>query len=169
MKTCPYCGSGVAAEAGKYYCGYCDMKGNLPSEDGERRSRYQVKPMLSLSHDDLKKSTPELMNYHTADILHLLKVAREERRAFFKQVSVFKKAGQETEQFKEVEKQTGDDYEDLTRKTWVLENILKDRIGYIPERVTDQLLATVYGRVEQERNLKPMSIKKKEPELSRDR
>lgn len=167
MKTCPYCGSGVEAEEGKYYCGFCDMKGMLPTEDGERRSRYQVKQLLSM--EDLNKSTPELMTYHTADILQLLKIAREERRAFFKQVSVFKKAGQETDQFRDLEKQTGDEYEGLTRKAFVLENILKDRIGYIPERVTDQLLATVYNRVEQERNLKPMIIKKKEQEMSRER
>lgn len=166
MNTCPYCGSGVAAEDGIYFCGFCQMKGFQPSEDGTRQSRYQLKPYIS--HDDLKKTTPELMTYHTVDLLKVLKMLREERRSYFHLVSVFKKAGNETEEHRQSEKDTGNDYEEMTRKTWVVENILKDRIGYIPQRVTNQLLETVMQRSEQERNMKPMTIKKKEPELKRE-
>lgn len=167
MKTCPYCGSSVAGNgSGMYYCGFCDMKGITPVEDGKRESRFQIKPFIS--HDDLKKSTPELMTYNTVDLLKLLKLGREERRQYFGHVTTFKRAGNETDQFKAVEVQTGNDYEAITRKVWVIENILKERIGYIPNRVTDQLLMTVQSRVDSERNLKPMTIKKN-PEMSMER
>lgn len=168
MKTCPYCGTGVdAGSSGSYYCGFCEMKGFLPSEDGARKDRYGMKEFID--HSDINKTTPELMTYHTGDLLRLLKVLREGRRDYFHHITTFKKAGNETDEFKQDEKEAGDEYENLTRKTWIVENILKDRIGYIPQRVTDQLLETVYNRVMQERNQKPMIIKKNEPsqELSK--
>lgn len=156
MAACPYCGSNVNAGV----CGFCDMKVNMIKE-------FEMKPYIS--HDDLHKTTPELMTYHTADLLKLLKLGREERREFYKQLTVFKKAGNETEQFRDIEKQTGNDYEYITRKTRVIEKLLKDRIGYTPNRVTDQLLSTVIGRVEQEKLKERPEIVKKKPELSIER
>lgn len=164
MNTCPYCGTGVAADQkGSYYCGFCNMKGFVPGEDGSRNERWKEKEFIS--NDDFNKTTPELMTYNTFNLLQLLKLLREERRSFFKHIAVFKKAGQETNEFKEIEVETGNEYENITRKTWVVENILRDRIGYVPERVTDQLLITVAKRMDQERNKKPMMIKKNSPEL----
>ncbi|MED1205608.1 hypothetical protein [Heyndrickxia acidicola] len=158
MKTCPYCGSGVSEKAGVAYCGFCSMKGFQPVEEGQRQSRYEKKKIID--HDDIKKSTPELMTYHTVDLLKLLKLLREERRAFFSQLSMIKKGASQLPEYKPLEVQTGNDYENLTRKTWIVENILNDRIGYIPNKITDQLLLTISNRMENDRNRKPMIIKK---------
>lgn len=158
MKTCPYCASELQAAADLYYCSFCCMKGMTPAEDGGRRSRYTMK--FSIGHEDLEKTTPELMLYHTFDLLRLLKFLRDERRSYYHNIKTLRKAGEMTEEFKQLEQEVGGTYEQLTRKTWIVENILKDRIGYIPQKVTDQLLATVEERAEHERNHKLMVIRK---------
>lgn len=164
MKTCPYCASELIKEEKLYYCDFCFMKGITPAEDGERKSRYRSK--FSIDHEDVNKTTPELMLYHTFDLLRLLKFLRDERRAYYHNIMTFRKAGLETAEFKEIEKETGDQYERLTKKCWIVENLLKDRVGYIPSKVTDQLLATVEMRMEEERNHKPMKIGKGKKEAA---
>lgn len=167
MKTCPYCGSGVQLDSGSYYCDFCVMSGITPVEDGARISGYRRRD--SIDHDDIKKTTPELMIYHTFDLLRLLKLLREEKRAYFKHLTTFKRASNETDEFKEIEIQTGNDYEEIKRKTFIVENIIKERMGYIPQVVSNRLLLTVYERIEEERNLKPMIIKKSNPEQTLER
>jgi seryl-tRNA synthetase len=98
----------------------------------------------------LHKTTSKLMTYHTSDLLKLLRLLREERRAFYTQLSTIKKGASEMPEYKPLAVDTGNDYENLTRKSWIVENILNDRIGYIPNKITDQLLLTVSKRMENE-------------------
>jgi hypothetical protein len=63
-------------------------------------------------------------------------------------------------EYKPLAVDTGNDYENLTRKSWIVENILNDRIGCIPNKITDQLILTVSKRMENDKNRKPMLIKK---------
>lgn len=157
MKTCPYCASEVEVfNKMKFYCGFCDMA-VVPNEDGNRVSRYKRKPFIDLKDSNL--STPELMLYHTFDLLHLLQLLRAERRSYFGHVTTFKKASNETDQFKEVEAEAGNEYEKITRKVWIVENLLIERLGYIPERISNELLETVLGRIEKSAK-KAMIIKK---------
>jgi hypothetical protein len=153
MKCCPYCASELRNDSNRvmyepfYICDFCQLEDVEPVEQGKRRSQYTRKQFVELSDADL--STPHLMEFHTFDLLMLLKLLREERRAHFNYIRTFKMAGNETEDFRDIERETGDEYERITRKVWVVENILIDRIGYIPQRVSNELLGTVLDRIEQ--------------------
>lgn len=157
--NCPYCGTNIEMDiemdvAGIYYCDYCVM--NVSIENNQ----YQIRDFIT--EEDYKKTTPEIMTYHTFDLLKMLKLLREERRFYFKYLATFKKAGNETNEFKDMEKQTGDTYEYVTRKTRVVEKILKDRMGYAPDKVTDKLLANYIARIEQDQSkIKSMINNKK--------
>ncbi|MCU6603827.1 hypothetical protein OCO53_25640 [Peribacillus frigoritolerans] len=155
MSTCPYCGNDVEmTTAGIYYCDFCVM--NVSIHDNQ----YQIRDFID--EEDYKKSTPEIMTYHTFDLLKMLRLLRGERQFYYKYLTTFKKAGNETSEFKEMEKQTGDTYEYVTRKARVVEKILKDRMGYAPHMVTDKLLANFLARIEQDQSkIKSMVNNKK--------
>lgn len=159
MLTCPYCATEVQKISKGFYCSFCQMTGMTPTQNGERRSRYKMKDMITT--DDLKKTTPELMTYHTFDLKLILKMLREQKRDFFTHITTFKRAGNETDEFREIEKETGDEYEKIKRKTWAVENILMDRVGYIPIKVSQDLLMSDLERIEKTTG-KQMNIKKSE-------
>lgn len=41
------------------------------------------------------------------------------------------------EEYKESEEYSGKEYEKITRKMFVLENLIRQRLGYVPHRITD--------------------------------
>ncbi|WP_368502801.1 hypothetical protein AB3N04_00250 (plasmid) [Alkalihalophilus sp. As8PL] len=53
------------------------------------------------------------------------------------------------------------EYEQATRKVWSIENKIKDRIGYYPQKITEPFLASYLERIERS-EVKPMKIYKKE-------
>lgn len=150
MKTCPYCGS----ELETIFCSFCDLE-VVPVENGQRGVKFTPQPLVT--ERAMNCTTKELLDFHTFDLLQLLKLLREERRKYFDLVRTFKVAN--AEEFREVEKETGDEYEVITRKVWVVENILRERIGYIPQKVTVQLLQTIAQRIQQD-DKKLMFIKR---------
>jgi hypothetical protein len=78
----------------------------------------------------------------TFDLLNLLKLIRAERSSIYHQMNVFHKAGKElqTDEYKGVEKEIGRDYLYLTKKMFVVENIIRSRLGYVPNRITENYL-----------------------------
>ena len=72
MKTCPYCGSPVAKENESNYheCEFCMIKIKDAEEDGSRKT---VPFRETADEEDLYKTTPELMTFHTYELLCLLK------------------------------------------------------------------------------------------------
>ena len=53
---------------------------------------------------------------------------------------VFRRAAEESNDFKEMEKASGQDLY-FTKKAFVVENIIRTRIGYVPVRITEKYLA----------------------------
>ena len=160
MHSCPYCGSKVIVSTGNvYYCDFCELEGAGPSQDGKRLGMAYLRTGISL--EDAKKSTPELMSWHVFELLQLLKLLRDDRRFWFKQMSVFKAAGKTTTKFIESEKETERDYEWQTRKVWIVENIIREKVGYIPKAVTGKLLAQWYEKMEYDLERGSMTFNKK--------
>ena len=95
---------------------------------------------------------------HPLDLLQLLKLLREQRRTHFTTLKVFKEAGSE---YKEYEEQAGQGYEWQTRKTWIVENILRDKIGYIPKMINDKVLQTWLDRMDFDNERGPMTFRNK--------
>ena len=148
MKTCPYCGSKVAPiDTYDYYCSFCSMKINYQDiqENGKRKN---LLPTSQPSLSDLNKSTPELMCFSTVELLFLLKFARKERADIYKLRYTFIRAMKEgADEFTEAEEHTFSEYEKATRKCFVLENLIRERIGYYPATLTESYIQTLAGKM----------------------
>lgn len=144
MISCAYCGSVVQNK----YCAYCEMtlSDRYILEDGKRLSNA----IEELPHErDMFKSTKELLQLETIELLCLLRYARQYRSEIYNVRLLTHKAGTEDEELKTIQDQTYSDYEDATRKVWVIENILKDRIGYYPKKINDDFINRYNARIKQ--------------------
>ena len=136
-----------------------------PSVDGKRLERYG-KPEF-ISYDHIRMNTPQLMELQTKSLLQLLKLMREERRSYFSTMTTMKKASSQIPEYKEGERMSADEYEMITRKCFVVESILNERMGYIPKKITENLLINYEARCQDPYNEKLMTIKK--PEIEKER
>ncbi|MCQ6268611.1 hypothetical protein M1K46_23835 [Fictibacillus sp. WQ 8-8] len=150
MKTCAYCGSPVTCQQPKeWYCSFCEMQ--LKTEDiQENGQRKNLLPASQPSLSDLAKSTPELMQLSTVELLFLLKFARKERADIYQQRYVFIRALKEgADEFSEAEQYTFLEYERTTRKCFVIENLIRERIGYYPTKLTYSYIQSLAARMEE--------------------
>ena len=140
MKTCPYCGSKIEKiNQDYYYCDFCSMKldERIVKENHERLD-VRFRDFAFASYID--KTTPEIMTLSTFELLYLLKMIRKERNDMYHYMHVFRRAGEESNEFIEAEKESGGDYLYFTKKAFVVENIIRTRLGYVPERITENYL-----------------------------
>lgn len=159
MKTCGFC----ASEVKNKYCDFCEME--LESKhimiDGKRFD--QAKSFLGYpNRKDIHKSTPELMELETIDLLCLLREARSFRAEVY-QLRLLRHRAEEqsgmNHDVKEIAETTYTEYEQATRKVWVIENIIKERLGYFPQKVTENFLNMYLDRMEKSEK-KVMKIRK---------
>jgi hypothetical protein len=116
-------------------------------EFGKRKS---LLPASQPSLSDLDKSTPELMCFLTIELLFLLKFARRERADMYKQRYIFIRAIKEgAGEFTEAEQYTYHEYERATRKCFILENHIRERIGYFPAKLTNSYNQTLASRMKE--------------------
>ncbi|MED4587643.1 hypothetical protein P9304_02755 [Priestia flexa] len=126
-------------------------------ENGERlhikKLTYEVDP----SH--LNKTTPELMVLSTIELLHLLTLARSERSQNYSLMNSSWKAQEvsEDEMFKKLESAAGKEYQKATKKVFVLENLVGQRLGYVPKRINRQFMEKYMYNIDS-CNTKPMII-----------
>lgn len=160
MKTCPYCGSNVdQMNSMHYYCDFCDM--TLPSKCvKENRERLDVRVRDFAAYHSIYKTTPELMVYSTFELFYLLKLIRKERTDMYHHMHVFHQACEleDTNDFREAEKETGSDYIYLTKKSFVVENIIRQRLGYVPARITETYLVKYLENIKNDKT-SPMMIR----------
>ncbi|MGE7954762.1 hypothetical protein [Lysinibacillus xylanilyticus] len=157
--TCPYCGSKLEQQSEKYYCNFCVMI--LSSNQVQRNhERISVRVRDFALDVYLDKTTPELMRYSTFELLSLLKYARAERTNIYKLMNTFYNARkqQNIEEYKESEEYSGKEYEKITRKMFVLENLIRQRLGYVPHRITDAYLGKYLAAMEKDKR-QPMIIR----------
>lgn len=165
MITCPYCATEVQIMTGGPFkdhakCSYCDIllgpdsEHGMYSKDGIRMSHLKRANMIT--EDDAKLSLTQMKQLHTLDLLLVLKIAREQRAVVYNLMRVFNRATEQAEdnssygQHQENEKEkwgdmannTGKEYEYWTRRCWMIENLLFERLGYFPEKVNEEL----YGK-----------------------
>lgn len=147
MKTCPYCGTQVKPYHHHFYCSFCDLKID-PKDVQENGKRKKLLPQAQPAHDTLYKSVPELTGLTIIELLYLLKMARKERTTVYGERYVFiqamKKGAQE---FQEGEQSSYQSYEYWTRKCFQLENLIRERIGYIPQQLTESYLQTLASKM----------------------
>jgi hypothetical protein len=160
MKTCPYCGSNIEnINDHKYYCDFCAMNLDFQSvkENGERLAVRVTEAALDVHID---KTTPEIMILSTYELLYLLKAIRKERSNMYSKMNIFYKAGKQenTDEYREYEKITGNDYMYYTKKAFVVENIIRSMLGYVPTRITDTYLLNYLNNIQNDKS-GPMIIR----------
>ncbi|UOR12625.1 hypothetical protein [Halobacillus amylolyticus] len=159
MKTCCYCGSQIEPNEQHYYCDFCEMKIGKANvqQDGKRKNFLQESQPSNI---DAEKSTPELMTYTTIELMFMLKIARKERSDTYHTRHTFIQAMKTgADEFQNGERYTYDMYDYWTRKCLVLENLIRERIGYIPHKLTESYIQNLAARME-ESTKKRMTLRK---------
>ncbi|MCI0767301.1 hypothetical protein [Bacillus sp. TL12] len=165
--NCPYCATpiqvdkdGIVQEICEF-CGGCireQQTGVLQlCQNGERFEFTKMQQHIFLEH--INQSVEELKQYHTYDLYLLLKEVREARSQTFTGLRILNKALNDDAQFKDTADEVGNDYEYYTRKAWVIENILLERQGFFPEKITARVLQYMWEQIKKSKK-KPMKISK---------
>ncbi|PDZ43732.1 hypothetical protein [Bacillus wiedmannii] len=165
--SCAYCGTEVKIDTnsiGEETCTFCGAKmrsshsGLLQLCQNEQRFEF-YKMQQNVFLEQVNESVEVLKQLHTFDLYLLLKEVREARSQTFTGLRVLNKALDQDAQFKDTADEVGNDYEYYTRKAWVIENILLERQGYFPEKITEKILTFMWSQIKKSR-AKPMQISK---------
>lgn len=98
------------------------------------------KTMRFVELTDAYHSHSILNNYHTFDLLQLLRLVRRSRTDAYNSLRITLKASNEIEVPEELKNVAEDEYKRSTAYMNLIEEILIDRIGYKPQRIDDKLL-----------------------------
>ena len=149
MVTCGFCGSELEIN----YCSFCDMEleKRYILKDGQRLAQKEL--FLGFpNQNEVFQSTKELMKKETIDLFCLLREARRLRAEVFKLRKIKHDAerdlGKSNNDLKQLDEATYEEYEHATRKVWVIENIIKDRLGYYPKRISKSFINGFVDRIE---------------------
>ncbi|ASV70175.1 MULTISPECIES: hypothetical protein [Cytobacillus] len=153
MLTCAYC----ATELSSKYCPFCEMelKDYQISKNGNRMSNTIDSIPAEV---EIFKDTKTLMEKETIELLFLLRYARKHRSDVYNLRINVHRATEQGNEMQEYNAASYSDYEEATRKVWVIENIIKERIGYFPSKVTEKFIYIYLDRINQS-NEKKMKIK----------
>ncbi|MED4717763.1 hypothetical protein [Bacillus badius] len=131
-------------------CSYCTTE----NEDHLREccfcgaSLFMKRPKLRhlVVLDDSKRGFSELRTFHTADLLYLLRLVRQERTETYNLLKTLGKASESSNEFDEGVTYTREEYLLITKRMRLIEGILIDRMGYKPKRINDAMLSKVYDQ-----------------------
>jgi hypothetical protein len=133
-------------------CSYCDSENKSMDQACSvcgaplHKKRPQLKEYVSLQDSALQFQ--ELENFHTYDLLILLRLVREERSKSYNLMRSVQKAPEEAEIDKSVIEFGESEYRLYTARMKLIEGLLINRMGYKPKRVDDKLLAALKQRIE---------------------
>ncbi|CAM4307587.1 hypothetical protein P4H94_23480 [Paenibacillus macerans] len=98
-------------------------------DDGKRRD-IPIEEVVFLAA--AKQSTSELLKKDSYFLTVLLQLVRQERKLTYNLLRVINKGAALQPGFEEGQREVGKTYQYWTRKAWIIENILRDRVGYYP-------------------------------------
>ena len=146
--NCPYCATPIQVDKDGIVQEICEFCGGRIREqqtgvlqlcqNGERFEFRKLQQHIFL--ECIHQSVEELKQYHTYDLYVLLKEVREARSQTYYGLQLLNKASQTERTLQVTANETGGEYEYYTRKAWVIENILLERQGFFPEKVTARVL-----------------------------
>lgn len=162
MQTCAYCGSEVEPVGNGMYCSFCDMEVYQDDiQNNGMRRPVRADEMVLLS--GAEQSTQELMEKDNYYLTVLLRLVRNERKRTYNLLRVVNKGAAlqpDESAFKSGQDEGARNYRYWTRKAWIIENILRDRAGHYPAKITDNMLNGIIEQVQQS-NEKPMTFSPK--------
>jgi len=100
-----------------------------------------------LAADHAEKPFEELIQFHTYDLLVLLRLVREERSTAYKLMRMVQKAPEGVQIDSDTLSFAEGDYRRWTGRMKVIEGILIDRMGYKPDRVDNKLLDALQAKI----------------------
>ena len=146
MNTCKYCSSKLSfvgqdkvKKQNHFYCGLCDLTFSQKDICVDRAR----KPLVPECIDELayiNKSTKELLKDDTITLLHYLKTCRAEWYKMFELLNELYDKRNETN-VKEAYRNLHSEYESTTKKRFILENILAERLATVPEKITNNYIS----------------------------
>ncbi|WP_253206789.1 hypothetical protein [Bacillus toyonensis] len=165
--NCPYCATPIQVDKNGVVQEICEFCGGHMREqqtgvlqlcqNGERFEFRKLQQQLFLEH--IEQSVEELKQYHTYDLYLLLKEVREARSQTYYGLQLLNKASKTESTLQATADETGGEYEYYTRKAWVIENILLERQGFFPEKITARVLQYMWEQIKKSKK-KPMKISK---------
>ena len=158
MITCSYCASELTLQENDHtFCGFCNIELGATSEfgmysiDGVRIEKTQR--LEFVTSETARLSIHELNDLHPLDLILCLREARSERGQIYNLMRMFNKAdetvtsnNEELKQYQDMADETGGEYEFWTRKCWMIENLLTQRIGYFPDKVNEMAVAALESK-----------------------
>lgn len=133
-------------------CSYCEEENSIQDKNCSfcsaplRAKRPKLKELIYLELADLPFY--ELKDFHTYDLLVLLRLLREERSKSYNLMRTIQKAPKEVLVDLNSLRFAEQEYRVYTARMKVIEGILIDRIGYKPKRVDDKLLESLRSKID---------------------
>lgn len=132
-------------------CSYCQTENQQNVENctfcNAPISVKRPKQKDFLAADLAEKPFEELIQFHTYDLLVLLRLVREERSTAYKLMRMVQKAPEGVPIDSDTLSFAEGDYRRWTGRMKTIEGILIDRMGYKPNRVDDKLLAALQAKI----------------------
>ncbi|MEI4791307.1 hypothetical protein WAX46_14000 [Bacillus sp. FJAT-53060] len=100
----------------------------------------------SVDPADLRKSTPELMLYSTWSLILLLKEARKIRTPLYKEFAYVRSKSRGLRD-KEKAEDIAAEFQDITKRMYIIENILKKRLSSVPDNLNVSYLSRYEKRM----------------------
>jgi hypothetical protein len=149
MNTCKYCGQklrsiGARDNVPYYACSFCEMEFAV-QETCVDRKRLAVIPEY-LDHSNIYQTTQQFLERDTITLYHVLK---EIRSFWYNLKTLLEKAKKQLNgdvTLKNALEDMMNEYRVLTKKKFVVENIILERTGFLPEKLTEAFLESVLNQ-----------------------
>ncbi|MED5094543.1 hypothetical protein [Bacillus safensis] len=166
MITCKYCGQALdfigEFEAETYFnCSFCKIVFPFSETSVDRKRKNSVP---SFYENNYYVPTKELLKRNTISLYYVLKDIRSAWYQLRISLDNLKKALKETDKetdkksIEELMNELNDEFIDLSKRRCSVENIILERTGFFPEKITEQFLCEL---IEQgiKASQKPMNFK----------
>jgi hypothetical protein len=171
--TCKYCGTELKALSKsdpntRYHCNYCDL--SFEKTD-TCKDRERINPIPEVYDMNFYRTTQELLNENTVILFHTLAECRKSWYNNFTLLQQLKSLEpSDVEDYESLSKQIKslyNEYIKLTKQKFIIENILLEKAGFVPDKLTEEFLSNLLIQ-SKEISEKPMYIyiKKRTKQLS---
>lgn len=144
MKTCKYCGTnlyykGKEQDQNIFHCNFCDLDFHVRDTSSNKKRKTAIPQSYNT---DYYISTQDMLKKNTIELFLTLK---ECRAHWYQAKTTFEGlvAVQHTltpEQMRDVYVPFSKEFEILTKKKFTLENILIEKVGYIPQAISNEFI-----------------------------
>lgn len=160
MDTCKYCGTEVSYIGEKdhialFHCGFCKMTFDEPNIS---QNRLRLNQTPEYERADYYLSTEDCLKCTTIELLFMLRECRKDW--YQSKVTLENLANAEDIEEEIIEKTVKDYYplyEELTKRKFVLENIIYERTGFIPTKLTNDFIQELLVQSDESAKI-PMNV-----------